>query len=341
MKNKNLPLILLVIVLLFGLLAAIYVSGTVPNYNGVIDTIFSDIAGLFGGKEKVHTAVSDVTAVSETPVSSTGKKAPEKALSSDIYEILDKGYTLSSAGKNRWYFESSWPIITEPLNYDGKLILITAEPAFIVLSYDTGDIIAKQECPVYPTEKAGMEGSLLTLVGRDGQSYRFQIESDLRFTDMRQHEEDDESMSFLSLLKPDQKSVEAITKRLREWTADDERTLPELQVFIGHINREGNGNFYAEKNADTDTMLYVFTPDKQGIYQIGLADENGVWIQANAFVAVFGENGDMKQVSIDYVANKPQVKLHLSETEIYYIVAGWAKDMYDGQTTWLQIAESH
>lgn len=341
MKNKNLPLILLVIVLVVGLLAAIYISGAVPNYNSVIDTFFSDIACLFERNEKEETPpVQDINEDTEV-VAIIETEEPEKELKSDIYEIIDKGYTLSSAGKNRWYYESNWPILTEPLRYDNTVIVISAEPAFLTLSYETGECLSKQECPVYPGENAVLSDSTLTLDGRDGKTYVFQIESDGSFTDLRENETNNESFDFLASLKPEQKTAESMTKRIKEWTADDSRTLPDMKLFVGHINREGNGNFFAKRNEDAETVFYIYTPDTQGIYQIGLADENGVWIQANAFVAVFGENGDMKQVSIDYVANKPQVKLHLSETEMYYIVAGWAKDMYDGTPTWLQIAESH
>lgn len=339
MKHKNFPLIMLVLLLIVGLMAAIYISNTFPSYNAVVDTAFSDIAVLFKFSEKRQASLADGTGITDAD-SSTVKESAKKSINSDIYEITDNGYTLASAGKNRWYYESNWPFIAELAAQKEYILAITAEPAFLVLSYENGELLSKQPCPVYPGKSAGLSKNILTLEGRDEKTYTFQIESDFSLTALPDSNSENGAGSFISALKPDQKAADFIKNRIREWAADDKREIPEMKVYTGHINREGNGNFYAQKNDDADMMFYVYTPDKQGIFQIGLADENGVWIQANAFVAVFGENGDMKQVSIDYVANKPQVKLHLSENELYYIVAGWAKDMYNGTATWLQIAES-
>lgn len=339
MKNKNFPLVLLVIVLVIALFAALYVSDRLPSYNGFIDSVFSRITTVFSSSEKNGESVNRVE--SEKVKGTQEKSEDRKTLQKDIYEVIDNGYTLSSAGKYKWYFESSWPFVTNPIIVDDGIVTVTAEPAFITLSYETGELVLKEECPVYPGEYAVMEGNILVLTGRDGKTYRFMTDGDHHFTDMRSQPENMASENvFLKMLAPDLKTTEFISGRIREWSADDARILPDVQLYTGHINREGNGNFWAQQNGAGDTFFYVFTPDKQGVYQIGLADENGVWMQANAFVAVFSENGEMKQVSIDYVANKPQVKLHLSDSEIYYIVAGWAKDMNTGTETWLQIAES-
>lgn len=343
MKNRNFPLVLLVICLFIAFMAALYISNRYEAYNGVIDTVFSDIASLFSSGGKKH---DDSVHISnqENTVTISDSTEPEvtvsKTLQKDMFEFTDNGYTLASTGRNKWYSENSWPYVAEPVILRNTVITITAEPAFLILDYETGELLSKESCPVYPSEHMFLDGTILTVTGRDEKEYTFRVEDDYCFTDMRSEEKDPVGGAFLSKLIPDDKQIEFMTNRIREWTADDSRNLPDMQLYTGHINQEGNGNFWAQKNQDRNIVFYVFTPDSQGIYQIGLADENGVWIQANAFVAVFGEKGDMKQVSIDYVANKPQVKLHLSETEIYYIVAGWAKDMYNGTSTWLQIAES-
>ena len=52
-----------------------------------------------------------------------------------------------------------------------------------------------------------------------------------------------------------------------------------------------------------------------------------VLFRSRAFVAVFSEEGELKSVSLDYVADKPQVKIHLSNREVYYIVVGWFPDV--------------
>lgn len=335
MKNKNALLVLLVAGLVIALLAAIYVSKALPAYNAIIDTMISDIGGIFSHSEKAD----DGAGKKEITAQDKGESQTRKKLT-DEYQITNNGYTLASTGKILWLYESTWPFVTEPVLHNGSVVTVTAEPVFITLSYDDGHLLGKQPCPVYPGETASFNGDMMTLSGRDGMEYQFRMENDLSFTDMRSAGDNErESAYFLSLFKPDDKTADFISSRLKAWSSDEERTLPELQLYTGHINKEGNGNFWAQKN-NSENSMYVFTPDSQGVYQIGLANENGVWVTANAYVAVFGENGDLKQVSLDYVANKPIIKLHLSETEIYYIVTGWAKDMYDGTETWLQIAES-
>lgn len=334
MNKKDIFLGLVVAGFIIALMAAVYVSGAVPVYNDVLDTAFSDIASLFGKDE-----ADDVGSVKKPAPATEKISVPEKKpVVKNGFELTDNGYAIDCYGECSWKFESSWPFVTEPILHEGKIISVTAEPAFIMLSQTDGGLVAKQDSPVYPGEKLSFDGNIMTLSGRNGQSYKFRLESDDTFTDMRQEETD--QTDFLSLFVPDEKTQNFMTTRLREWSADTERVLPEMKLYTGHINREGNGNWWAQQNETCDTVFYIFTPDEQGIYQIGLADENGSWIQANAFVAVFGETGDLKQVSLDYVANKPIIKLHLSEEEIYYIVGGWAKDMYDGSASWLQIAES-
>lgn len=335
MKNKNLSLVLIVVALVIALMAAIYISGASPAFNGVIDTVFTDIAGIFKGSGKTdkHVAETEVSGTSKPDTSS--KKKTVK----DSYELTNNGYSLASTGKTRWLYESSWPFVTKPVLHEGIVVSVTAEPAFIILSAEKGELLKKEACPVYSGESAYFENSVLLLTGRDGNTYKFLMNADYSFTDLRSVPVEQTGGYLLSQFAPDAKTADFITSRIKTWSGDDKSVLPELKLYTGHINEEGNGNFWAQKTEGGMTM-FVFTPDKQGTYQIGLADENGVWVTANAFVAVFGENGDLKQVSLDYVANKPLIKQQLSDSEIYYIVTGWAKDMFDGTETWLQIAES-
>ncbi|MBQ0167886.1 MAG: hypothetical protein KBT02_12335 [Treponema sp.] len=344
MKHNNFPLVLLVIVLILALAACIYVSNAIPSFNGVVDTLLADVISL------IKTPETDVSPEAVTTVAVPEKKtaSSKKASQNDLFEFTERGYTLASAGKNRWLYESSWPFVTTPVICNETIITTTAEPAFLILSYETGELLSKQDCPVYPGETASLDGNILSLTGRDRQQYLFRIEDDYSFTDLRGEEysaEDEETgktvNSLLANFTPGKEVADFIAGRIKEWTADEEvKPLPDVKLYTGHINQEGNGNFWAEENNGGETCVYVFTPDKQGIYQMGLADENGAWLKADAFVAVFGENGELKQVSIDYVANKPQIKLHLSDTEIYFLVTGWACEKYDGTRTWLQIAES-
>ena len=49
-------------------------------------------------------------------------------------------------------------------------------------------------------------------------------------------------------------------------------------------------------------------------------NENGSFINDNAVVALFKEDGTFVEVSLDYDATEPNIDVHLSNNELYYIV---------------------
>ncbi len=73
--------------------------------------------------------------------------------------------------------------------------------------------------------------------------------------------------------------------------------------------------------------LIVFSPAEQGVYTFGLCSADGAWIKDTAFVAVFTGTGEMRSVSLDYVADRPQITMHLSDAEMYYVCAGFMNNV--------------
>ena len=54
-----------------------------------------------------------------------------------------------------------------------------------------------------------------------------------------------------------------------------------------------------------------------------MCDYDGVWVRDNAFVTLFSKTGETRAVSLDYVADRPQITIHLSNEELYYICVGF------------------
>ncbi|MBR4012372.1 MAG: hypothetical protein IKI98_06080, partial [Spirochaetaceae bacterium] len=71
---------------------------------------------------------------------------------------------------------------------------------------------------------------------------------------------------------------------------------------------------------DDAVRLFLYHPKNPGKCQIGLMNENGGFVNDNAVVAVFNEDGTLVEVSLGYVATEPNVSVYL-EDELYYIIA--------------------
>lgn len=347
MKHRNFPIILIVLLLVAGLFTALYISNAVPQYNQLVDSAVITVQCLLPKKENApqeqEPVETEVTAVIEVeapaPTVTENEPAPEPA-PKDVYAFSQDGYTLSSLGEYQWEYRSDFPFVTDPAVTEiGEVFTVTAEPAILRLQHSTGILISKNPCPVYPGEKAWFESVLVyVLTGRDGNEYRFSFDETIV---VPYQEEEKASEPLISLFTPGEKAEKAISLRIKEWTTSEDAAVPDVQPYIGAINQEGNGSQWAELLDGEGPFLFVYLPENQGVFQVGLANANGGWLTADAFVAVFAEDGELKQVSMDYVANKPQVKLHMSDSEIYYIVAGWARGCYDETQAYLQVSEAH
>ena len=71
---------------------------------------------------------------------------------------------------------------------------------------------------------------------------------------------------------------------------------------------------------------FVFSPAEQGTYTLGLCDETGSWIRDNAFVVLYTMAGEALAISLDYVADRPQITTHLSNQELYVACVGFFPD---------------
>ena len=77
---------------------------------------------------------------------------------------------------------------------------------------------------------------------------------------------------------------------------------------------------------ETVSPAFVFSPREQGTYTLGLCDQEGGWIRDNGFVVLYTMAGEALAISLDYVADRPQITTHLSSQELYVACAGFFPD---------------
>ena len=107
--------------------------------------------------------------------------------------------------------------------------------------------------------------------------------------------------------------------------------LPEVQIIPSGIS--------AVPLSDEDLIIFAYCPSWSGIKTVGLCDENLEWIKSYTFISIFNDEGEMLSVSMDYVADKPQLELHHSttDTNFYYIVIGKLSHNEDTQQRFFTI----
>ncbi|MGP1587656.1 MAG: hypothetical protein ACTTHG_04870 [Treponemataceae bacterium] len=72
----------------------------------------------------------------------------------------------------------------------------------------------------------------------------------------------------------------------------------------------------------TEPVLYVFSPEFQGICQFGFCDKNANKCRYEGYFAIFDEDGTLLNVSNDNYTADQDFELQLSTDKIYYIVLG-------------------
>lgn len=217
-----------------------------------------------------------------------------------------------------WSYTCQFPIVSTPCFSADSVIFITAEPRLIVLDLETGEIRMSVECPVYPDSDALLKDSIYYFNGRNGERYAFDFTADVSSAALEEYRIASEPAADISLqrvVSPNAIFTENLLSQLSQW-------LPEKQSLspsdIEPVLIPSSGGPAAIRYPDYDVA--VFSPEEQGLYTVGVGDNAGLWLQMNAVAAVFTLDGEMVQTSLDYVSDRPQITLHLSDTEVYYLV---------------------
>lgn len=139
------------------------------------------------------------------------------------------------------------------------------------------------------------------------------------------------NLDFSSLIQPSVATVSTITDKLSNWQQGSfDGQLPEAEQFV-----------FGSYMPFTNLAIFVLVPEEQGNHTLGVCDENGLWSTSRQFAAVFTDSGEMRSVSLDYVADKPQVTLYLSDNEVYYAVVGSLGGFLDDSTSYFTVRKAN
>ncbi|MCR4790736.1 MAG: hypothetical protein K5839_06615 [Treponemataceae bacterium] len=121
------------------------------------------------------------------------------------------------------------------------------------------------------------------------------------------------SLSEFSLSK---KARSSIADCVQNWTQEIGSYSSE-SAFFDDLNLYLDKVSYASADI-SNPIVFVFSPEYQGICTIGFCDEVCNWKQVYGYIGVFSEKGDLLCATGDY--GHQQFDIQLSANEVYYIV---------------------
>ncbi|MCM1321128.1 MAG: hypothetical protein NC041_04950 [Bacteroides sp.] len=247
--------------------------------------------------------------------------------------ISDDGYTLTASltnGEQLWSYENIFPIASAPVVYADAVVFTDCDPALVSLHLEDGRLLQRVPSPVYPAQKAAAGGTSYIFSGRAGGVYVFAAVFDETLPEIfaedppynpaaetpQENTAEPPHYSNTNVPLVSMPASAAIAERIAFWLPNVRNYAPEQPLVLP-------ADFHPVAAALSEKpQVFVFCVPEQGQYTAGLCDENGAWISAKAFCAVFTQSGEMQAVSLDYVADRPQVSLHFSAGTVYYAVCG-------------------
>lgn len=223
-----------------------------------------------------------------------------------------------------WNFTWNEMIVSTPGVFSDAVVFMDAKSTVVVIERKTGSLLSSIPCGVFPSEKAFVDGSSYYFMARCGSWY------ELRFA-----EEPQSGLSFLEPVPLDCDEPVYAEQLLEEYVIpceEDENAIMEKMnsLFSLSEKQEIKGfMLYSEQDGvlsfdrDFVSPVFVFSPMEQGTYVLGLCNPEGEWTRENAFVVLFSSEGQTVAVSLDYVADRPQITTHLSDSQLYYCCAGF------------------
>lgn len=355
-KTGLMVVFVIIVVVLFALAFGfvMYRAGSFPAFNALVD-------GLVGNES--------VVVHEPLPASNDAEVTPELVATFDsvagripvLFECVDGvpahneeplPFDVSISGKYEvaslqpeWRYLSDYPVVTKPGVFSDMVVFMDMEPALVCIDRVTGLVSARFPCGVFPSGEAFVTGLSYFFEARSGGWY------ELRFVSREDAGTDavalepvfaaddidslvDADHLLASGVFPDAAVMDKIVERMRGLLPPDD------------MHSETDAILYAQDDEICSferrslSPLFVFSPEEQGSYVVGLCDADGAWIRDSSFVAVFSRSGEMKMVSLDYVADRPQVTMHLSNEELYYICAGSMDNAMSGKAAYFQVRKA-
>lgn len=335
---KKFILVFISVVLFFFLLAFVfYKSNAAPDFTNLVNELFnisskkdteSQIDNQTENIEQNEIEVSN-SILNRIPLllsyEANDAKDEKNDLTGDEFEtfaVTVNHYSLS-LNQPAWTYENTYPIISEPAVFSDTVIFIDAEPALVCLNKETGLLQHRLPCSVFPKGPAYSLGLTYVFQANAGGWFQIQFQegSDQWPTALELQEQElskkDFSEMLPALVYPNLEAQSKITTSMNDYVASlDPLPLPDVLLY-------DTSSQVVEFQHTHFSPLYIFSPEEQGSYTFGLCDSQGSWIRGNAFTVLFSKNGEVEAISLDYVADRPQISIHLSDTQLYYVCCGF------------------
>lgn len=230
-------------------------------------------------------------------------------------------------------YTNSYPIVASPADFYDTTVFIDAAPALVCLDKETATETLRIPCKVYPLEilDAKSQDAPFTHLrsyyfkSKTGNWYEIRFEKGsiapeaLAIVEKASERVDFEDEIYATVL-PTKTSLDFIDAKMNGLLS----VSPAVKISESIL-------YSPEKDAisfpqDFVSPAFVFSPQEQGNYTLGLCDEEGAWIRDNAFVVLYTMAGEALAISLDYVADRPQITTHLSDQELYIACVGFFPD---------------
>ena len=232
-----------------------------------------------------------------------------------------------------WSFKNDFPIITSLAFYQNCIVFIDAVLQVHFVDIFTGESILNSEnkiySPVYPSGKTFANKNSFIFEGKNQKLFSLNF-SDIENSELQNYKVNNK-VDF-SVFDISEEAKTHIKDYISNWLSlENDFDLPEVQIIPSGIA--------SVPLADEDLIIFAYCPSWSGIKTVGLCDENLEWIKSYTFISIFNDEGEMLSVSMDYVADKPQLELHHSttDTNFYYIVIGKLSHNEDTQQRFFTI----
>lgn len=228
-------------------------------------------------------------------------------------------------GEPIWSYQNEYPVVSPAADFYDRVVFIDAKPSLVILDKTTGSETLRIPCQVSPGQEAFSHLQSYYFKSKTGNWYEMRFEEGLTKP---------ESLAVVHEVKEKGNVDEAIYNSL----------LPQKDA-LDFINAKMNGLLSVSPAVSVDQSIlysvegaafsfnrslvspaFVFSPKEQGTYTLGLCDETGNWVRDNAFVVLYTMAGEALAISLDYVADRPQITTHLSNQELYVACVGFFPD---------------
>ena len=250
-----------------------------------------------------------------------------------ILKRFSNDYDVNLPEIETWNFVNEYPIITSLAFYQNCVVFIDALLQVHFVDIFTGKSILNSEnkiySPVYPSGKTFASKNSFIFEGKNQKLFSLNF-SDIQNSELQTFKKNNK-LDF-SIFDISDEAKSHIKDYISNWISlENDFDLPEVQIIPSELS--------AVPLSDDELIIFAYCPSWSGIKTVGLCDENSEWIKSYTFISIFTDEGEMLSVSMDYVADNPQLELHHSSTDtnFYYIVIGKLSHNEDTQQRFFTI----